>query len=283
MSTNSTNASHFSIGKIEDCLVTENCSETINWDQNKYYILYLFTNGNGIQNIDFNEYEIKANRAFFISPGQIHNITSKNAKGYFITFDLDFFHSIKMSFKLYDCPFFHTSIHKPFIDIKDSEPIQYILHFSLREFTSSENFGKQSILRANLEILLLQFTRIRQQEIDKNQNLLVPNNEKLRRLELLIEEYFIEHKEVDFYAKKLNISKRHLNTIITGKTGKSISEMIQNRTIIEAKRKLLYSEKTVLEIAYELGFNDKAYFHRFFKKIIGMTPLEFRKQFPKVH
>ena len=88
---------------------------------------------------------------------------------------------------------------------------------------------------------------------------------------------------MNFYANQLHISSRHLNSIISLQTGKSISEMIQNRILIESKRLLLHSEKTVSEIAFELGFSDKAYFHRFFKKTTGETPLHFRQHFLKVH
>ena len=166
----------------------------------------------------------------------------------------------------------------PFLDAEnDSAAIQQLLQRMHAEFVSPEIFGKWSILRAGLEDLVIQFTRIRQKQLGEQNGILIPNNEKLRKLELLIEQHFKAHKTVAFYASQLHVSARHLNNIVTQKSGKSISSMIQERLLMEAKRQLLHSEKTVNEIAYQLGFSDKAYFHRFFKKYTGLTPLAFRK------
>ena len=213
----------------------------------------------------------------------MHQCFASDVLGYFIQFDLDFYHSIRTPFKLFDFPFFHTALLESCLELGENyDKIQNLVSQMFLEFEAKENLGKWNILRYQLEILLIELTRIKQQNTS-NAHILVPNNEKLRKLEFLIEKYFVEHKDVNFYANQLHISSRHLNSIISLQTGKSISEMIQNRILIESKRLLLHSEKTVSEIAFELGFSDKAYFHRFFKKTTGETPLHFRQHFLKVH
>lgn len=273
---------NFSIGKIEYCK-DKKCFGEKKLHQHHHYILYLIASGSGKHEIDLNEYEINGNQAFFISSGQLHQCFASDVLGYFIQFDLDFYHSIRTPFKLFDFPFFHTALLESCLELGENyDKIQNLVSQMFLEFEAKENLGKWNILRYQLEILLIELTRIKQQNTS-NAHILVPNNEKLRKLEFLIEKYFVEHKDVNFYANQLHISSRHLNSIISLQTGKSISEMIQNRILIESKRLLLHSEKTVSEIAFELGFSDKAYFHRFFKKTTGETPLHFRQHFLKVH
>lgn len=274
----------FAMGKIEQCFSLGECPEQGKLHQHHQYIFYLIQDGSGGHNIDLKEYQIQSGRTFFISPGQIHKCNSEEVSGYYITFDLAFYHHIKTRFKLYDFPFFHTTLEQPCFDLGEHFPeILVFVEQIYGEYKAEESFGKWSVIRYELEMLFIYLTRIRQKMEANEIETIVPNNEKLRRLELLIEEYFREQKGVGFYAENLHLSSRHLNNIIAQKTGKSISEMIQDRTLIEGKRLLLYSEKTVSEIAEELGFSDKAYFHRFFRKKTGSTPLEFRNEFLKVH
>lgn len=274
----------FNIGRIEDCNSENQCFGNTHMHQHHQYIMYWIEQGSGNHNIDFQNIEIKPKRLFFISPGQTHQLYSKNIRGYYIIFNLDFYHLIKTNYKLYDFPFFHTTISLPFLDIEnDSSKISDFLNQILEEHKNTNAIGKWSVLRMQLEILLIFLTRIKQQQQSENTTVFVPNNKKLRQLELLIEQNFKTQKSINFYSEKLNLSSRHLNNIIAAKTGKSISVMIQERVLMESKRLLLHSEKTVAEIAYELGFNDKAYFHRYFKKRADKTPLEFRAYFLKVH
>jgi AraC-like DNA-binding protein len=85
---------------------------------------------------------------------------------------------------------------------------------------------------------------------------------------------------VDFYADKLNMSARNLNLISQSVFGKSITDIIETRKLLEARRMLLDSDKTVAEIGYALGYNENSYFTRVFRKKTGITPSGFRG---KVH
>ncbi|SFE59789.1 AraC-type DNA-binding protein [Chitinophaga sp. CF118] len=80
------------------------------------------------------------------------------------------------------------------------------------------------------------------------------------------------------YAKKLNISTPYLNECVKNTTGNSVSYHIQQRIILEAKRLLYHSNKSVKEIAIELGYDDYHYFSRLFTRVAGMPPLTFRNK-----
>ncbi|MGJ1434354.1 helix-turn-helix domain-containing protein [Sphingobacterium siyangense] len=109
--------------------------------------------------------------------------------------------------------------------------------------------------------------------------------DKLSRFEIitkafkeLLERNFLTAKRPADYAKKLNISSAYLNECVKNTTGHSVSHQIQQRVILEAKRLLYYSDKSVKEIATDLGYDDYPYFSRLFTKVAGMSALAFRNK-----
>lgn len=94
----------------------------------------------------------------------------------------------------------------------------------------------------------------------------------------LLERNFVTSKSPTEYAQQLNISSPYLNECVKNTTGHSVSNHIQQRVILEAKRLLYHSDKSVKEIATELGYDDYPYFSRLFSKVTGMTALTFRNK-----
>lgn len=111
---------------------------------------------------------------------------------------------------------------------------------------------------------------------DKNQNT------TFKAFLRILEDNFSRDVSVDFYAEKLNMSSRNLNLICRNILQRSVSEIIETRKLTEAKNLLMHSDKTIAEIAYELGYNENAYFTKVFKKKAGMTPSEFRNEMTKI-
>jgi AraC family transcriptional regulator, transcriptional activator of pobA len=81
------------------------------------------------------------------------------------------------------------------------------------------------------------------------------------------------------YASALSITVSHLNDTIKELTNFPVSIHIQNASILEAKRLLYFSDNSIKEIGYEIGYDDAVYFGKLFKKITSLTPLQFRQQF----
>lgn len=94
----------------------------------------------------------------------------------------------------------------------------------------------------------------------------------------VLESSFITAKSPSEYAEKLNISTPYLNECIKNTTGFSTTHHIQQRIILEAKRLLYHSDKSIKEIAAELGYDDYPYFSRLFTKITGISALAFRNK-----
>lgn len=94
----------------------------------------------------------------------------------------------------------------------------------------------------------------------------------------MLERHYTTTKRPTTYAQQLNISTPYLNECVKNATGHSVSHHIQERVILEAKRLLHHSDKSVKEIAMELGYDAYPYFSRLFTKVTGMTAIAFRNK-----
>jgi AraC family transcriptional regulator, transcriptional activator of pobA len=98
----------------------------------------------------------------------------------------------------------------------------------------------------------------------------------------ILEENYRRPEGVDFYAEKLFMTARNLNLICQNILQQSVSEIIETRKLIEAKNLLISTDKSVSEIGFELGYNEKSYFTTVFKRKSGQTPSEFREEMRKI-
>lgn len=101
----------------------------------------------------------------------------------------------------------------------------------------------------------------------------------LRSFQTQINVNFRNRWSVARYAESINITPTHLNRICKSSLEKSASDLINERTLLEAKRLLIYTNKSITDIAFELGYNDLAHFSKFFHNKIQKKPTDFRKGF----
>ncbi len=107
-------------------------------------------------------------------------------------------------------------------------------------------------------------------------------DETFRNFLRILEENYRQAHDVEFYASQLFMSPRNLNLITQDILQQSVSRIIETRKLIEAKNLLITTDKPVSEIGFELGYEEKAYFTRVFKKNTGQTPTEFREEMRKL-
>lgn len=96
----------------------------------------------------------------------------------------------------------------------------------------------------------------------------------------LLEEFFRTQKPIQFYADKIGITPARLNTLCRRLAGRTALQMLHERLLLEAKRNLTYTSMTISEVSFHLGFSEPAYFTRFFKRMTGQTPNDFRQRGP---
>ncbi len=92
----------------------------------------------------------------------------------------------------------------------------------------------------------------------------------------LVTQYYTEERKAQFYADKLGVTLQHLSTTVKQVTGKNILDIISYVVIMDAKAKLKSTNMTIQEIAYSLNFPNASFFGKYFKRYVGMTPLDFR-------
>jgi AraC-like DNA-binding protein len=101
----------------------------------------------------------------------------------------------------------------------------------------------------------------------------------IRRLNALIDNNFKDIKSPANYAKNMFMSEKNLNMICKIILNKTVSIVITDRVILEAKRMLIHTNMNVVQISLDLGYMDNSYFSRVFKKTTGEPPLEFRENY----
>lgn len=160
------------------------------------------------------------------------------------------------------------------IPVKEHEKFEILWAMLNIEMQSRDNLQKE-MLQMMLKRFIILCTRLY-----KEQNRLM-NFEKvqldiIREFNYLVEMHFREKHSVTEYALLLNKSPKTLSNLFSQFSNKSPLQIIHDRILLESKRLLFYTDKTIKEIAYETGFEDIQTFSRFFKTKEGLSPKEFR-------
>lgn len=245
-----------------------------------YYHILWMSQARGEHLIDFDNYAIRPHSVFFLSPGQVHAWSSSiEARGYVMNFSVEFFMQMFPKIdELVAFPFFHITNSEPVLYLSEREHAELfpLLEHIESEFNSALA-GRHDIVRSLLLILL---TKLRRLHKPRQNDLALPKSYILtKRFKLLVEQRFLELGAVQDYAALLLVTERRLNEAVKGTTGKTATQLIHDRILLEAKRLLAETALGISEIAYRLNFEDPAYFCRFFKKLVALTPSEFRRKF----
>jgi AraC-like DNA-binding protein len=244
-----------------------------------FYQIIWFKSKKGQHFIDFKDYSIKENRLFFIAKNQVHYFENRpDYKGYLLHFNESFILSNETDFNFFLTYKIFNNSEEPFFQIPNELESQIINYFTLINIESDNKteFGNKSILSNLLKSMLLMIER------EKRKSMIIDNpkinqNSTFLKFRDLLENNFTKNWSVTDFANKLSISSKTLNSITKSEMGKTVSQVIIDRIILESKRKLTHSNAYVNQIAYDLGFKDPYYFTKYFKKHVKCSPSEFRK------
>lgn len=172
---------------------------------------------------------------------------------------------------------FYGIRHPMFITLDEEETgeMQYLEKVFSSELMLKDNFQGE-MLRTLLKRVIIKITRIAKHQSESYQQFTDEKMDMIRRFSLLLEGNFKQHHEVRFYAGALHKSPKTLSNVFLLLKQPAPSTLIRNRIVLEAKRYLLYTDKSAKEIAYELGFESPAHFSRFFRLYTGTNITAFR-------
>jgi AraC family transcriptional regulator, transcriptional activator of pobA len=247
-----------------------------------YYSLIWLKKGSGKITADFTGYEFKENSLFAFAPYQpFMMMADTTIEGYVIHFHPDFF-CIHKHHKAIACNgiLFNNIYQPPFVEVDEHAAMTFETLFStMKAEMQNPALAQYELLISYLKIFLITASRLKTELHPQAVETSEANKEPfvLQKLKDAIEvNYKTKHSPAQ-YAEMLFLSPKTLAKMTKTYFNKTLSNLINERIIIEAKRELYLTNKTIKEIAFELGYNDEYYFSRFFKINADVSPQLYRQ------
>jgi len=245
--------------------------EPFSFDGRFYSILWI-TEGEGLARIDFQEYLLQPQRILYITPDQKGSIVHMADSGYLLMFTEELLltasgtkrKSAVLQWTVDPCMYF---------DISSDQLVDFKLLWEILE--RNINRPGTKLLSAKIVHLLWIYPQLAK-GTHSEKTASEEDADLIKRLKKLIDTYFKDQKESVFYADKLQIPLWKLNRICKEILGDTVHDILLDRTITEAKRLLLSSNRSIKEINFELGFKDPSYFNKVFKRLCGLSPRAYR-------
>ena len=242
----------------------------------KWHTFIYVSDGSGVLLIDFDEHIAIKGKLFFIEKYKYLGwVKLDKLEGLMVQFTDSFYNHIYTGNTKIKSDQSLIGEFSPFIKIANDNENEWkeIISIILKEYSDLKENSKE-IICLGLKILIMMYRR----NAYSMGNLIIADRKKqlLSEFRKLVNNGFAELKTPKGFAQMLNISPNYLNAICKEIYNKTVSEIIQERVILEAKRLLAHTGLSVSEISYKLGFEDNSYFGRYFKKAVGMPPEKYR-------
>ena len=276
-----TSVSYFHLEEISDIALE------YDWDfkphvHTQLYQMIWVEKGKGTFSSEGKTVNFDGNWVVFIVPNTLHSISfEKNTVGRSLYFTHDFMNVGYLGNMLQN---FMGNVSIPMCQYTnisaDKRKLWGELFENLKqEFNDPNALGYNASMKAWLSLLLTQLVRM-----ENTQCTMSDNHDSMRSEQLvnvfftLLEKNYKEERRVDFYANEMGVSVDTLGNHIRAVMKRTVGKVIRERIVLEAKRLLVYSDKTIGQVADALNFEDDSYFIRFFKRETGMTPSKYKKQ-----
>ncbi|SDL06277.1 AraC-type DNA-binding protein [Pedobacter sp. ok626] len=242
------------------------------------YNIFLFE-GKGRISIDFTEYDFAGNIVLFSSPYQLVRIIAETPiKVRSLQFHGDFY-CIEYHKKEVACNglLFNNIYAEPFVQLREEDFDEMHLLFDklAAELNYKDDYSK-AVIRAYLQLILAISSKAKITSVTVPENNF--DNHYIAQFKELLETYFQKERQPSFYAAQLGVAANTFSKNCKTYFMRSPSNMIQERVILEAKKLIHLTRKSMKSIAAELNFDDENYFSRYFKKHTGVTPSTFREK-----
>lgn len=250
-----------------------------------FYTIYLKDIHCGDMRYGCNHYDYQEGTLVFLGPGQVIGIENNGQhyqpQGYALTFHPDLIHGTSLGRNINDYTFFSYEVFEA-LHLSETERKVIVDCLSKIQFELEHAIDKHSkkLIVSNIELFLNYCVRFYDRQFVTRDHV---HKGLLERFENLLHDYFQSDKpqrlglpSVAYCAAQLHLSANYFGDLIKKETGKSAQEYIQLKLMDLAKEKIFDTNKSVSEIAYELGFKYPQHFSRLFKKRMGYSPNEYR-------
>jgi len=233
------------------------------------------------------KYDFTNGVLIFLAPRQVLQWDSSvvfEQKGFSINFHEDFLQGTELGQQIKKYGFLSYSVNEALhLSPKEEKQIESIVENIEIEYQNNQDEFSKEIIISQLSTLLKYANRFYERQFLNRKKL---STDLLEQFNQQLYDYFesgnLQEKgipNIEQLAKKMSVSQRYLSDTLKKETGKTTTEHLQLYLIDEAKNILLKPNKSISEIAYELGFEYPQYFSRLFKKKEGLSPSEYREKY----
>jgi AraC-like DNA-binding protein len=265
----------FDIFRLED-LEVETVKALPPYRKGFYHVSFKKSPSNSSVFINADRFENRRDCLVFSSPYHIYSWRGdSNPQGFVLHFKDEFFSCDILS----EFPFFKVTESNLF-EPEQAEAEKLLGYFQMiwAEFRCTNSYKTHithSLVLALLYYCKSLYERYRAPEKKQPRSLII-----LNQYQQLINKLYLERKTLEEYASLLGISPNHLNDVIKQATGKTARTLLVERILLEAKSLLTHTQLDIADISYNLQFDEPTNFSKFFKKYVGLTPLQFRNRKP---
>lgn len=248
--------------------------------QLSFNLLVYYTKGKGKHLIDFIWHDVKENTLVHLVKDQINAFQlNNNLEGYLIVFTDEY-----LKEQLSKLPsneivrLFNPHLFSPILQISNDSDVKSYIEMFFKEFQQNKNESIKNRISESLFNII--FSKL--EEIKQHQTFHVKPTDKLHlflKFKNLVAKNFSKSRNADFYALKLNVTYKHLNTICKEVINTTAKAFIDEYVVLEAKRRLINSSIKSNELAFQIGFQEPTNFIKYFKKLTGFTPNQFKNKY----
>lgn len=260
----------------------EQSIEEINGGYFRSFIKVLWLPANYSLTVDFKLYEVHQPTLFFINTNQYLNISKATDESARLLYYNRDFYCVQIHDEEVACDglLFNNIFEIPKVDLAGIESATIdSLFLNIKNELDTQDSSAEEMIRIYLKQIIIRATREWKRQNLQNEKINLPVNETgfFRDYSRLVEIHFREKHSVADYAALLNMAPKTLSSKFHKHGLDNPNEIIKNRIILEAKRLLTFTQLSIKEIAYQLGYEDPAYFNRTFTQKTALTPAGFRK------
>ena len=230
---------------------------------------------------DFKNFQLEPQDICFMSPGTyISAIQMMDQQHWFVEFNTAFY-CLELHDKELSCDglLFGALPDLPILNTNDQQATNNLHLIDIfKEELEKDDSTKGDMLKLLLKRLIIKCVRLGKEQLFNEQEPPDEETDIIRKYQALVEKYFRSKQKVADYAELLFKSPKTLSNTFKKLHTATPLQIIQERIVLEAKRQLFYTDKSIKEITFELGFTEPAQFSRLFKNVVGISPSEFQKR-----